>query len=490
MKAPKQAKLICLILLYVNVLSAQQFEIFYDFETKLYQLQHVQTGKLRPETYEKIAYNREGNFVIKTKEGRGLLNGNGDTLLEPVYDRISTYGKYDVARKNYYLTEVYNSKFEKVLEGAYSNVYLKDDFLYVTSSKTRKHGVLDSLGNIILPLEYDYVKDYYPQDTKRFVAIKDGKHGVVDYNNEVIIPFIYDDLVLFNNDYLNPQKLDVIEPERMYCATKFVSNTEVKIGVIDYQGHIIVPLDYTNGYPIFTHNLFTLGKDNKLGYIDIKNDIKIPFVYDEALPFSYGVASVKKDNLYGVINENNDIIIPFGAYRNHFVFQHGLSKFSLDYGKYGLINTKGEIVIPQIYDAIEYVVLSRFFRIKKDGKSGVVNLDGKEIIPPKYSFIQTLFKDEEQNKTYYFVGIDGKNGVVDENDEIVLDLKYRYVGKYDDFIVVSIDNKHGILDLEFKELIPPKYPKMRIHRKNWISVGDDEGRSFNIDLDGNITTKF
>ncbi|WP_298903901.1 WG repeat-containing protein [uncultured Psychroserpens sp.] len=490
MKALKQAIFTFLILLYVNMLSAQQFEIFYDFETKLYQLQDGQTGELRPETYENIEYNREGNYIIKTKEGSGLLNAYGDILLEPVYDRISTYGKYDIARKNYYLTEVYNSKFEKILEGAYSNVYLKDNVLYVTSSKTKKRGVLDSLGAIILPLEYDYVKDYYPQDTERFVCIKGGKHGVVDYNNEVVIPFIYDDILLFNNDYLDPQNLDVIEPEKMYSVVKNISNTELKIGVIDYQGTTLVPLDYSNGYPIFTHDLFAMGKDNKFGYVDIKNEVKIPFIYDEALPFYYEVASVKKNNRYGVINENNDVIIPFDVYRSHFVFTHGLSKFSLNHGKYGLINTKGEIVIPQIYDTIEYVVLGRYFRVKKDGKSGIVNLEGKEIIPPKYSFVQTLFKDEEHNKTYYFVGIDGKNGVVDENDTVVLDFKYRYVGKYEDFIVISTDNKHGILDLEFKELIPPKYPKMRIHSKNWISVGDDEGRSFNIDLSGNITTKF
>lgn len=472
---------------FLESLSAQDFAVFYDFETKLYQLESIKTGELRPETYEEL-YFRDDKYFIKVNGKYGILDASGHSILEPVYYKLTTANGYYFASKDYRDMTIYNRDFKIIKEGEYTSSYKDHGVIYVKNIKTKKHGVLDSIGNTILPEIYDYVVDDQRLDNERFVCINKGKYGLVDYNNKIIIPFDYGYISLLNNENVNPLRLDIIKPNNLYLVSKNITNWEMSMGVMNYNGKTIIPLEYSDAYSVFNNGLVSLKKDGKSGYLNLANEVVIPFTYDEALPFAYGVASVKDGNNYGVISTENEIVVPFDNYRNHFVFSHGLSRFSLNYGKVGMINTKGEVVIAPKYDAIEYVVLSKFFRTRKDGKQGVIDINGKEIIPAKYNFVQTLFKDEENNKTYFFVGIDGKNGVVDENDTVILDLKYRYVSKSYNMIIVSQDDKHGILDLDFKVVIAPKYLKMRVNDANCISVGDETGANYNIDSKGRRTT--
>ena len=55
--------------------------------------------------------------------------------------------------------------------------------------------------------------------------------------------------------------------------------------------------------------------------------------------------------------------------------------------KWGVINTKGELVTTLIYDSIELnknVNYRQFFRVKKNNKYGYLNEKGIEIVAPKY----------------------------------------------------------------------------------------------------------
>lgn len=55
--------------------------------------------------------------------------------------------------------------------------------------------------------------------------------------------------------------------------------------------------------------LFPVVKDGKYGYINIKGDIAISYMYDDAHYFFEGLAAVKQNNKYGFINSSNKIIV-------------------------------------------------------------------------------------------------------------------------------------------------------------------------------------
>jgi hypothetical protein len=105
---------------------------------------------------------------------------------------------------------------------------------------------------------------------------------------------------------------------------------------------------------------------------------------------------VTKDWDVGVINTDGEIIVAFGKYAE-------IDKFSYEYARvvesndrsitarYGIINTKGEVIIKPEYD---YIYDINFYCglaiVNKDGKYGVVNMNGEIVINPEYDKIICL----------------------------------------------------------------------------------------------------
>ena len=123
-------------------------------------------------------------------------------------------------------------------------------------------------------------------------------------------------------------------------------------------------------------------KTGKYGYINMENEIVIPFLYDEAVAFGEQRLGGKGFNNLALVN----IGIPEA--------QH----FSYD-GKWGLINKKGEEVLPIKYedilgisdgaafifegDIIRHDIGNDFY-IEERGKYGLIDINGKMIVPPIY----------------------------------------------------------------------------------------------------------
>lgn len=104
-------------------------------------------------------------------------------------------------------------------------------------------------------------------------------------------------------------------------------------------------------------------------------------------------------------------------------------------GKYkGLLNSKGEIILPNIYEEITLFAYDRLL-IKKSGKYGVADTDGKILAEPKY--------DQFVDAWEYTIGfaINNKVGFMDTNCNIIIEPKYcldtLYNNFHDGLIVVS-----------------------------------------------------
>lgn len=83
----------------------------------------------------------------------------------------------------------------------------------------------------------------------------------------------------------------------------------------------------------------------------------------------------------------------------------------------GLLNYKGEIILPNIYDEIHLFVYNRLL-IEKNGKFGVIDTDGKVLAEPKYDQIVDAWE--------YTIGfaLNGKVGFMDINCNIIIEPKY------------------------------------------------------------------
>ena len=98
-------------------------------------------------------------------------------------------------------------------------------------------------------------------------------------------------------------------------------------------------------------SLIPYRRDNKWGYCNNKFNIKIPIVYDEALPFSEGYAAVRQGKWWGFIKRNGAQVIEC-KYQLVFDFsKNGRAiAYTKDLEEFLVINKKGDVIRSEKYD--------------------------------------------------------------------------------------------------------------------------------------------
>ncbi len=89
-------------------------------------------------------------------------------------------------------------------------------------------------------------------------------------------------------------------------------------GLADKNDKLVVPMEYFKIRPL-NEGLYAVLKGDKWGYINQKNEIIIPFIYDAAFDFKNGKAIVGRghiyhnssDMTYGIINKKGELLLPF-----------------------------------------------------------------------------------------------------------------------------------------------------------------------------------
>ncbi len=244
-------------------------------------------------------------------------------------------------------------------------------------------------------------------------------------------------------------------------------------------------------------NELTPKKENsKWGYVDSNNKVVIPFKYDEASDFSYGLAAVKFYGKWGFIGKNGKVIIPF-KYDEVKNFNDGFAYvkfkdewFYIDendrkatkdrYGNpevndsfvrfqkdkysmgYGLKDKNGKIIFEPKYTRIGdfyngFAMVERAYQIHNPFW-GFINEKGVEVVATEYD----SFEVKENRK--YIVGnyniYRDQKFVIDLSGVVINGVKYDAVYDYFDeagFKKVTLNGKYGLIDKSGKQFIPPKY---------------------------------
>ena len=85
---------------------------------------------------------------------------------------------------------------------------------------------------------------------------------------------------------------------------------------------------------------------------------------------------------------------------------------------------------------------------------------------------------------------DGKWGMIDHNDNIVIPLKYERLGRFKKGrCAVLINGKWGCIDREEKLVIPAIYERPIYFQNDNTAHVKKDGKGFFIDLDGNVIKK-
>ena len=246
------------------------------------------------------------------------------------------------------------------------------------------------------------------------------------------------------------------------CLSQVQNKTEIysRVSENDYWGYvdnrtkeIKIPLGkYKFMNPQDQENMILAKKDDKEGYIDINDNILIPFIYNDLSVFSdNGLAIAQIKDKFGAINRKGEVLIPFIYDRLNYFYKSGLSKIVKN-GKYGFVDKTGKEIVSPIYNSVDQSMNDSILFVKNKEKWAIFNNEGKQltdyifdnhaeevIVKPKNSF---------GNGTTYFIdgsmklSKNGKIGFLDKNLKEVLEF-----GKYDNILIF---NQKGLAIVEDK----------------------------------------
>lgn len=123
-----------------------------------------------------------------------------------------------------------------------------------------------------------------------------------------------------------------------------------------------------------------------------------------------------------------------------------------DYGKKGLKNKQGIVLLPAIYDEIYFPFENRPFMVRKDDKFGFVDITGKIVLPVIYEYVNNFDYDGDRAH----VVKDGKHGYIDKNGKIIIPLIYDNADMafHKKRALVKKNGKYGMIDIYGKEVLP------------------------------------
>jgi hypothetical protein len=104
-------------------------------------------------------------------------------------------------------------------------------------------------------------------------------------------------------------------------------------------------------------------------------------VFEDALPFHEGLASVKVDGKWGAIDPRGNMVIrPCSSLPLR--FSEGRAEFGNSKGLRGVMKPDGAVVVGPRYDAISSFQESLAYVRDRSQSYGFINLMGQEVIPP------------------------------------------------------------------------------------------------------------
>jgi len=411
-------------------------------------------------------------------------------------------------------------------------------------------GLFDKLGNQVLPTEFEDISQISYSNENGFIIKKGGKYGLCNSTGKIILQPEYSEMDCSNNPCIVSRYHEQSEKNKMGLLNRLTIKE-----IVPTQYDFIQLLQYDGDYLFQENNNFGLisssgqivlpAKYNYLSATDLydKDDWVLANAYGEVTSGYYG-KEVTGGN-WGLINVNGDTLLPFKfkkiSFENDSIANvldydnkayllnlntnsivsneeaNYISKLNYDWlnplfligknvtmgeygdptgGTYGIINLRGEVIIPMNYS-----------EIKMEGTSFIANsldfngydlLDNKgNIIVSKAMSIKTL------NDSLFMITTNSKASLYNVNtNAYLLNDKYvdfstpEYSYGYDQvFGIKNSEDQWGIINKQGDILITPQYCDVLLNGESYFIAGKctSNGGAFSygvVDLNNNVLIPF
>jgi hypothetical protein len=258
------------------------------------------------------------------------------------------------------------------------------------------------------------------------IVVRDGKYGYIDHAGNVLIKPQF----LWGAEF-SDGLADV------YVCGRVVS--------IDRAGKI-QPLRIAR-----KGELVNWRKGSKVGFVDSSGKFKIQPIFDDALPFSDGLAAVKVGDKWGFIDAHGKTVIA-PRFESAFYFFEGVAHAELASGAV-LIDRKGEVITAKFEPFLNFA--EGRIPMSRGDHFGFMDFHGREVIAPIYDDAPDGFSGGLAN-----VSKDGKWGYIDRNGRVVIPFQFDEAGPFykGRLAPARVGEQAGLIDRSgtFKALLPYK----------------------------------
>ncbi|MDR1351298.1 MAG: WG repeat-containing protein, partial [Zoogloeaceae bacterium] len=386
---------------------------------------------------EVLGFTGYGPARVKLKGKYGFINATGKEIISIRFDQAGDFSANGLARV------LKNGKWGYINAAGKTAIPFRFDSAdgfganaLARVSIGKKYGYINAKGKAVIPIRYSGVWGFSSYSGLSTFGIN-GKVGCINAKGKEVIPAKFDSISC--TDFRKDGDL------------ARAHNGNNKSGYVNIKGEVIVPFKYYttniftssglasvqyNGKTVYVKGAFRF--DGKTAYVNTKGEEIIPPIYDWGSDFEGGLAAVKLKGEWGYINTRGEVIIPFGLGGFWAFPDANLVVVRNDQRKFGLMNFKGEPVIPFRFD--ELYVSGDFIKAKLNGKQGYLDLKGKEVIPIRF------------DEAYHFSGglarvkLDGKWGCINPKGEEVFPIRFDAILCAKEEARAKRDGKHEFIN--------------------------------------------
>ena len=446
-------------------------------------------------------------FILKNNNQSGVINRNGDILIEPKYEEVKIpnpekavfvcYEENDSKVLNQNNEEIF-SEYEIVEPIRLKNI--ESDLMYEKSVlkyyQNGKYGLIDFDGKKVCDPIYDSIESL-PYKEGELLVTQNGKTGVINIKGNLMVEIKYNDIevdgyyvdgngykeagyitsittnegyrygyvnkdgkVILNNEYNEISRINDIEDNKnvyLICAKNG------QYGVLKNKEEILKN-EYQSIRYDKTNNLFVVEKSKKFGASDINGNIIIEPTYNQIdITGNYLYA----ENDQGTVMFNNNGT-EANINTNVAILNTENEKYKIKIdnengSKYGVINESGEQVIEEKYSYIEYLYDNYFIVSNENSKLGIVDSKDQEKVEIKYDSLQKIDRtDLIQTK----ISSTDVTELYDKNFNKIFQMTNATIEQKDNYIIISNDVETKYFDNQGKELTNKEvYPNNSIYAK-------------------------
>jgi hypothetical protein len=377
---------------------------------------------------ELLGYGKiSGRFMVIFKQsGAGIINDEGNTVLDAKYKSIEFVNDNTVRVKNFTTWQVRNELNLIKAEYTADSLYSEGQSIYQPFINGAINGSYSFPEN---DRKENKRKDFQRKDSDqtnyfKFIKYK-NKTGVENLECNIIIPPVYDSIHYIHSDSI------------------FIVYWKKMIAIMDKDGSEFLPLT-EKFQKIFTFNdgRARMLRNGKYGFIDRIGNIHISPQYPSAYDFSENVAAVMIAGKWAFVDKEENIVVqPF--YQEVRNFQYGTARVK-EKNKWFFINKEGKKITAAPYDEIMPAKYKRWILVSKN-KYGLADSTGNEMLAPNYEMLEDL------NNGYFIVKKLNKWGVLDYKQNFVIPIEF-------DAMDYDKGNKYFLAGTMGKEELIPLVP--------------------------------